>query len=73
MEKDVSAQKLWIISLIIYEGLVDTKKAERLVETGDVKIEPNHNYGNVSGMCGATSASLPFFNTNGGLFYGVRS
>jgi len=55
-------QKLSIIHLIIYEGLADTpKKAERLVETGDVKIEPNHNYGNVSGMCGATSASLPVF------------
>lgn len=68
------APKLSIISLIIYEGLADTpKKAERLVETGDLKIEPNHNYDNVSGMCGATSASLPFFNTNGGLFYGVRS
>jgi hypothetical protein len=55
-------QKLSIINLIIYEGLADTpKKAERLVETGDVKIEPNHNYGNVSGMCGATSASMPVF------------
>jgi len=55
-------QKLSIINLIIYEGLADTpKRAERLVETGDVKIEPNHNYGNVSGMCGVTSASMPVF------------
>jgi hypothetical protein len=55
-------QKLSITNLIVYEGLADTpENAERLIETGEVAIEPNHNYNNVSGMCGATSASLPVF------------
>jgi len=61
-ERMCRPQKLSIINLIIYEGLVDTpEKAGRLVKTGEVIIEPNHNYGNVSGMCGATSASMPVF------------
>jgi len=61
-ERMCRPQKLSIINLIIYEGLADTpEKAERLVEAGEVIIEPNHNYGNVSGMCGVTSASMPVF------------
>ena len=53
-------QKLAITNLIMYEGLADTpEKAERLAETGEVLIEPNHNHNAVSGMCGVTSASLP--------------
>lgn len=61
-ERMCRPQKLAIINLVIYEGLADTpEKAERLVKTGEVIIEPNHNYGNVSGMCGATSASMPVF------------
>lgn len=61
-ERMCRPQKLAIINLIIYEGLADTsEKAERLVEAGEVIVEPNHNYGNVSGMCGVTSASMPVF------------
>jgi len=61
-ERMCRPQKLAIINLIIYEGLADTSEgAERLVKTGEVMIEPNHNYGNVSGMCGVTSASMPVF------------
>ncbi len=61
-ERMVKPQKLAITNLIIYEGLADTsEKAERLVDTGEVVVEPNHNYGNVSGMCGITSASMPVF------------
>jgi len=53
-------QKLAITNLIMYEGLADTpENAERLVETNEVTIEPNHNHDAVSGMCGVTSASLP--------------
>jgi hypothetical protein len=59
-ERMCKPQKLAITNLIMYEGLVDTpEKAERLAETGDVLIEPNHNHDAVSGMCGVTSASLP--------------
>jgi len=51
----VKVQKIAIINAIRAEGLADTpQRAERLARTGDVMIEPNHKYGNVSGMCGAT-------------------
>ncbi len=53
-------QKLAITNLIMYEGLADTpEKADKLADTGEVTIEPNHNHDAVSGMCGVTSASLP--------------
>jgi hypothetical protein len=55
-------QKLAVMNAIRYEGLADTpEKADRLVRTGEVLVEPNHNYNNVSGMCGVTSASMPVF------------
>jgi hypothetical protein len=56
----VKVQKIAVINAIRAEGLADTpQRAERLVRSGEVRIEPNHNYGNVSGMCGVTSASSP--------------
>jgi len=56
----IKVQKIAVINAIRAEGLADTpQRAERLVKTGEVRIEPNHNYGNVSGMCGVTSASSP--------------
>ena len=59
-ERMCKTQKYAITNLIMYEGFADTpKKAARLAETREVTIEPNHNYDAVSGMCGATSASLP--------------
>jgi hypothetical protein len=55
-------QKLAVINAIRFEGLADTpEKADRRVRTGEVLVEPNHNYDNVSGMCGVTSASMPVF------------
>jgi hypothetical protein len=56
----VKPQRLALTNLIIYEGFADTpEQAERLVETGEMLLKPNHSLGNVSGMCGATSSSLP--------------
>jgi hypothetical protein len=56
----IKVQKMAVISAIRAEGLADgPQRAERLVETGEVRVEPNHKYGNVSGMCGVTSASSP--------------
>jgi Protein of unknown function (DUF1116) len=56
----IKVQKVAIMNAIRAEGLADTpQRAERLVRSGEVRIEPNHNYGNVSGMCGVTSASSP--------------
>lgn len=56
----VKVQKIAIINAIRAEGLADTShRADRLASRGDVLIEPNHKYGNVSGMCGVTTASSP--------------
>ncbi|MHA2377815.1 MAG: DUF1116 domain-containing protein [Candidatus Thorarchaeota archaeon] len=59
-ERMCKPQRLAITNLIMYEGLADTpQRAEKLAETDEVLIEPNHNHDAVSGMCGVTSASLP--------------
>lgn len=59
-ERMVEVQKVAVVSAIRAEGLADTpQRAERLARNGEIRIEPNHNYGNVSGMCGVTSASSP--------------
>jgi len=61
-ERMCRPQKLAIVNMIIHEGLADNAdEAEKLAQSGEVAIEPNHHYGNVSGMCGVTSASLPVF------------
>ena len=55
-------QKLAVINAIRFEGLADTpERADQLVRRDEVLVEPNHNYNNVSGMCGVTSASMPVF------------
>ncbi|HTY46527.1 MAG TPA: DUF1116 domain-containing protein [Methanomassiliicoccales archaeon] len=61
-DRMIKVQRLAVISAIRSEGLADSAEgAERLIKQGEVIIEPNHNYGNVSGMCGVTSASSPVF------------
>lgn len=58
--KMAKVQKTAVLNAIRAEGLADTpEKAEKLVKRGDVIVEPNHKYGNVSGMCGVTFASSP--------------
>src|SRR2546425_1206472 len=53
-------QKMAIVNLAIYEGLADTpEKADAAIRRGEILLEHNHKYGNVSGMCGITSASMP--------------
>ena len=59
-EKMLKVQKIAVINAIRSEGLADTpQQADKLVRTQEVLVESNHNYGNVSGMCGVTSASSP--------------
>ncbi len=59
-ERMVKVQRIAVINAIRAEGLADTaRRAERLARNGEVRIEANHSYGNVSGMCGVTSASSP--------------
>jgi hypothetical protein len=55
-------QKFAIKNVAVYEGLARTQEdAEKLIERGEILIEPNHKYGLVSGMCGVTAASFPIF------------
>jgi hypothetical protein len=59
-ERMAKVQKIAVTNAIRAEGLADTpERAEKMVKRGDVLVEPNHKYGNVSGMCGATFASSP--------------
>jgi Protein of unknown function (DUF1116) len=61
-ERMIKVQKIAVINAIRSEGLADTpREAETLIRRQDVLVEPNHKYGNVSGMCGVTSASNPVF------------
>jgi hypothetical protein len=56
-ERMLKVQKIAVINAIISEGLADTpQRADRLVSRHEVCVESNHEYGNVSGMCGVTSA-----------------
>jgi len=61
-ERMIKVQKIAVINAIRSEGLADTaEEADKLVARQEVLVEPNHKYGNVSGMCGVTSASNPVF------------
>ncbi len=61
-ERMIKVQKIAVINAIRSEGLADTpQQADRLVTTQEVCVKSNHEYGNVSGMCGVTSASSPVF------------
>lgn len=61
-DKMIKVQKIAIINAIRSEGLADTPEmAHKLVSTREVLVESNQKYGNVSGMCGVTSASNPVF------------
>jgi hypothetical protein len=59
-ERMVKVQKIAVINAIRSEGLADTpQRADILVRRQEVRVESNQDYGNVSGMCGVTSASSP--------------
>ncbi|MGD0477583.1 MAG: DUF1116 domain-containing protein [Nitrososphaerales archaeon] len=59
-DRMLNVQKLAVLRAARAEGLAETEaKADKLVRRGDIRVEPNHKYGNVSGMCGVTTASCP--------------
>jgi hypothetical protein len=61
-QRMLKVQRLAIIRAARAEGLAQTEaKAEKLIQRGEILVEPNHKYGNVSGMCGVTTASCPVF------------
>ncbi len=59
-ERMCKTQRMAVTNLAIHEGLAETaEKVDRAIRRGEVVLEHNQKYGNVSGMCGATSASMP--------------
>ena len=60
--KMLKVQKLAVLRACRAEGLAESEaKADALIRRGEILVEPNHKYGNVSGMCGVTTASFPVF------------
>lgn len=61
-DRMLNVQKIAVINAVRAEGLADSPaRADQLLRNGEILLEPNHNYGNVSGMCGVTTASCPVF------------
>jgi hypothetical protein len=59
-DRMLKVQRLAVLGAARAEGLAETEaKADKLIRRGDIRVEPNHKYGNVSGMCGVTTASCP--------------
>ncbi len=61
-EKASGPMKGAIIGAAIYEGWADTeKKAARLAEEGELKLEPNHHHNAAGPMAGVVSPSMPVY------------
>lgn len=59
-ERMCDAMKGSVIGLVIWEGwAASAEEAERLVASGQVRLEPNHHHHGVGPMAGTTSPSLP--------------
>ena len=54
------AQQGALMGMVLYEGWADTpEEARRLLEHGEVRLEPNHPHGAVGPMAGTISPSAP--------------
>ncbi len=59
-ERMCGPQRRGVVHAAIYEGLADSEAAAiALVERGQLRLAPCHEYGAVGGMAGITSASSP--------------
>jgi len=59
-EKMCGPQSNGVISGVLYEGLAKTREeAIRLIESGEIRLAPCHEYQAVGGMAGITTASMP--------------
>jgi hypothetical protein len=59
-ERMCGAQKGSVLGLVLFEGWAQTlEEAEKLVASGEVRLEPNHHHHGVGPMAGTTSPSLP--------------
>jgi hypothetical protein len=56
------AQRGAVMGLVLFEGWAETPdEAVRMLESGAIKLEPNHHHDSVGPMAGATSPSLPVY------------
>ena len=56
------AQRGAAIGMALFEGWARTPaEAERLLESGEIRLEPNHHHGAVGPMAGTITRSLPVF------------
>jgi hypothetical protein len=54
------AQRGSVLGLVIFEGWADSvPEAQRVLESGTIRLEPNHHHHGVGPMAGTTSPSLP--------------
>jgi len=54
------AQQGAIIGMVIYEGWANTPdKARKILDNGEIRLEPNHHHQTVGPMAGTISPSLP--------------
>lgn len=56
------AQQGAVIAMVIFEGWADSvESAQKLLDHGEIKLEPNHHHKAVGPMAGTISPSLPVF------------
>lgn len=61
-ERMCGAQQGAAIGITIFEGWAKTPaKARRMLESGEIRFEPNHHHGGVGPMAGTTTRSLPVY------------
>jgi hypothetical protein len=61
-ERMCGAQKGAIIGIVLFEGWAgNVEKSTQLLESGAIKLEPNHHHQTVGPMAGTISPSLPVF------------
>lgn len=59
-ERMCGAQRGSVLGLVLFEGWADSlEQAERLLDSGEIRLEPNHHHHGVGPMAGTTSPSLP--------------
>jgi hypothetical protein len=61
-ERMSGAQQGALMGLVMFEGWADTAdSARKILEKGEIKLEPNHHHQAVGPMAGTISPSLPVF------------
>ena len=68
------AQQGAIMGMVIYEGWAKTpQEAKRLLDKGEIRVEPNHHHQTVGPMAGTISPSAPVWVVENRAFGGNRA